>query len=512
MISSATRVILRGLRLGRVKTLFAPLGWGLRRAVAPILIVVINGTLVVFPCEGVSRTPAYEPTLVLATDDTARTAPLRDLPPQTEAVPDDSLLTDTIDADTVRRRLQRSEPDPSGLPHGNDRSPSDERDMRSPPSEPSGKPIRPDDDSDRTDPLSAEPPIEDAGPLLNGEADSTDLRAETRSPEGRWAQKMRVVMARHVEVVRAYGSEVGPVGAFAMLFVLAVVGAGGWVYVRRRRSEGGEQGERFASGLGVGLALHPGARSEQQDAALIVRDAGTDGDGPVHLFIVADGMGGMDGGQRASRTAVRAFRDAFQTHLSGVQPGEVLRLALETAHRAVCALDGRAAVPGTTLVAAVVGAAGVEWISSGDSRLYLLREGDLVQLTTDHSLQRDYALAVARGSADDGYAPGSNVITSYLGIGGSMQVDRSVRPLPLEEGDRLLLSTDGLYGQRSDDELAAGLGDGSVPDVAQRLVDRVVRRGRPGQDNLTALVVDVDRRFHASATTSRPPTNPAVRP
>jgi protein phosphatase len=296
-----------------------------------------------------------------------------------------------------------------------------------------------------------------------------------------------------------------------MLFVLAAVGVGGWMYVRRRRSEG-EQGERLASGLDVGLVLHPGARGEQQDAALIVDDVGTDGDGPVQLFIVADGMGGVDGGRRASRAAVRAFRDAFQRHLSGVEPGEVLRLALETAHRAVCALDRRPDVPGTTLVAAVVGAAGVEWIASGDSRLYLLREGDLVQLTADHSLQRDYALAVARGRADDGYAPESNVITSYLGIGGGMTVDRSVRPLPLEERDRLLLSTDGLYGQLSDDELAAGLGDGSAPDVAQRLVDRVVTRGRPGQDNLTALVVDVDRRFQSSATTSRPSINPAVRP
>ena len=164
MISSATRVILRGLRLGRVKTLFALLGWGLRRAVAPILIVVINGTLVVFPFEGVSRGAVYERPPVLVTDDTARTDTLRDIPPQTEAIPHDSLLPDTIDADTVRDGAPPfSGPERLGAPHENDRSPFEEGDTPLPLSEPSGELNRPDDPT-RTGPLGPDPrPLSEPG-------------------------------------------------------------------------------------------------------------------------------------------------------------------------------------------------------------------------------------------------------------------------------------------------------------------------------------------------------------
>ena len=129
-----------------------------------------------------------------------------------------------------------------------------------------------------------------------------------------------------------------------------------------------------------------GAREVQQDEHGLIDGATLDPDGRHPVVIVADGMGGHAGGEMASRVAVRAFMDAYD--LDGAPAGR-LRAGLDAANRAIDAavcenlsLDGM----GTTLVAGAVTTDGLEWISVGDSPLYLYRGGRLKRLNEDHSM------------------------------------------------------------------------------------------------------------------------------
>ena len=129
-----------------------------------------------------------------------------------------------------------------------------------------------------------------------------------------------------------------------------------------------------------------GAREAQEDELGFIDGSTLDPDGQHPVAIVADGMGGHAGGEMASRLAVRAFIDAYG--LEGAPAGR-LRAALDAANRAIddairenLSLDGM----GATLVAAAVTADGLEWISVGDSPLYLYRRGRLKRLNEDHSM------------------------------------------------------------------------------------------------------------------------------
>ena len=203
-------------------------------------------------------------------------------------------------------------------------------------------------------------------------------------------------------------------------------------------------------------------------------------------YLVADGMGGHEAGDEASRAAIEAFA-------SVIRPGEVstvrdVGIALEAAREAV----GRVAAnrvrgAGCTLTGAVLvqHEDQVCWLvlNVGDSRVYLHRGAELHQVTIDHSL-RDEMIA---GGAHLDALPGRNVITRALG---SADTTADSWLLPVEDGSRLLICSDGLTTEVEDQELRAALTMGGQPEaVVEELVQRANEAG--GHDNITVVVVDV---------------------
>jgi PPM family protein phosphatase len=216
-------------------------------------------------------------------------------------------------------------------------------------------------------------------------------------------------------------------------------------------------------------------RSENEDA-LFVR---------APIFVVADGMGGAQAGEVASKAAA----DAFDRDLPEIPPERFLRETIESANRRIHDLaraDAARAGMGTTITAAIVDAQKEEVSIGhvGDSRAYRLRRDKLEQLTRDHSLVEEMR---RKGQITDAQAedhPQRSIITRALGPEPEVEVD--LQTVPASPGDVFLLCSDGLTTmvseQRIADVLAAA---GSMREAVRTLVDQA--NGAGGRDNITAL-------------------------
>jgi protein phosphatase len=233
---------------------------------------------------------------------------------------------------------------------------------------------------------------------------------------------------------------------------------------------------RSSSATDVGLV-----RTTNQDRAL-------EGDG---LFAVADGMGGHVGGETAAQTAIDAFRTTFAGHPSADGLADAVRQANHAvweASRAQAELRGM----GTTLTAlALVTVDGTEdltVVNVGDSRGYLYQQGELSQLTADHSLVEEMVRNGELTAEEASVHPQRHILTRALGIEPDVEVD--VWHVPPHVGDRILLCSDGLINELGDDEIASVLGQHPDPeDAARALVQQA--RDSGGSDNITVVVVDI---------------------
>ncbi len=218
------------------------------------------------------------------------------------------------------------------------------------------------------------------------------------------------------------------------------------------------------------------------------------------VFAVADGMGGHDGGDVASRTTVEELRRmADDGWPEGGAPDAVVE-ALTRAQQRIgdYAADRRAAghrsSPGTTAVVAVLvdadgSGAAPAWLVAnlGDSRCYRLSQGMLEQVSVDHSLVQHYVDTGRITPAEASTHPERNVVTRALGGPGAPQPDLFV--LPVAEAQRLLLCSDGVSGLVPAVVIGAILRDFPDPQqAADRLVEEALEAG--GHDNATAVVVD----------------------
>ncbi|MBV8160093.1 MAG: Stp1/IreP family PP2C-type Ser/Thr phosphatase [Acidimicrobiia bacterium] len=208
------------------------------------------------------------------------------------------------------------------------------------------------------------------------------------------------------------------------------------------------------------------------------------------LFAVADGVGGHRAGEVASQTAVETLRREFSEPTT-----DALIDAVKTANRTVWDLaetnpDQRGM--GTTLTAlALVEDSGEEHlaiVNVGDSRAYLLQQGELEQLTEDHSLVEQLVRDGQLTPEEAQVHPQRSIITRALGLDPEVEVD-SWQLTPYR-GDRILLCSDGLTNEVSDEEIASTLRSVSDPQrAAHRLVEEA--RDHGGSDNITCVVVDV---------------------
>ena len=214
-----------------------------------------------------------------------------------------------------------------------------------------------------------------------------------------------------------------------------------------------------------------------------------------NVFVVADGMGGHQSGEVASRMAASTIANFFRTApVNGADTGERLRGAVCDANAKIFARadDSRAhRGMGTTVVAAAFSTSASKLFvaHAGDSRAYHLRAGTIRQLTRDHSLLSDALLERPELTESDlAYLP-RNVITRALGIAPTVDVDlTSVEAAP---GDVFLLCSDGLHGLVEDDVLQKIVAENAVlTDACHRLVDAANRNG--GKDNITAVLIRIE--------------------
>lgn len=244
--------------------------------------------------------------------------------------------------------------------------------------------------------------------------------------------------------------------------------------------------------LAIGSTTSPAGRDHNEDAILATAIGQTPG--TAYLLAVADGMGGLEGGEVASAMAISLLGDLFARDLPADIP-----LALKQAYRraneaiykeAESAGDNRQM--GTTLVSAVVNGPYVTIANIGDSRAYLMRAKSLTQITQDHSV---VAEQVDRGEITSDEARRSsqrNLITQALGT--TPELDRrmpSVYELSLLPEDRLLLCSDGFFDVLQQNDYVSTLLANNPQDSAIALADLAITRGTT--DNVSAVILEVGR-------------------
>jgi len=231
--------------------------------------------------------------------------------------------------------------------------------------------------------------------------------------------------------------------------------------------------------VAAGAASHTGLRRRVNEDSYLAQ---------APLFLVADGMGGHDAGDRASAAVVGEFaafvgRDALTI--------DEVRAALRRARSRVGAIGSAGRAAGTTLtgvVIAEVGGAGY-WltVNVGDSRTYRFAHGMLEQISVDHSVVQELIDAGVLGADAAASDRRRNEITRAIGAGSDGQADYWM--VPAEPGDRILVCSDGLSGEVAFDRLRTVLADEADPqDAATRLIHEALLQG--GRDNITAVVVD----------------------
>jgi PPM family protein phosphatase len=205
------------------------------------------------------------------------------------------------------------------------------------------------------------------------------------------------------------------------------------------------------------------------------------------LVLVADGMGGHPGGEIAANAAAGVVPAVF----TGRSVDE-LEAAVRAANWAIrdradsqAGLDGM----GTTICAAGLLADGhVALVNVGDSRALLWHEGALTQLTQDHSVTAEL---IQRGELREEEAPQHphyGILTRALGVGSDVEIDRRV--IAVEDGDRIVLCTDGLFNELSGEEIASALaGGGDIVAIVDDLIDRAVAHG--GRDNVSVVLAEL---------------------
>lgn len=247
-----------------------------------------------------------------------------------------------------------------------------------------------------------------------------------------------------------------------------------------------------------------GARPYQEDAAvvwpgdgLLAPSGGTPPEGTSLLAVLADGMGGHAGGALASATIC----SMFVQHFAGGRGDGMARLspALLAANEAVGAKvrdnPGLAGM-GATVVGAVIGAAGLGWISVGDSPMFLFRRGELVQLNEDHSLAPVIDRLAAQGKMSVAEArsdPRRHYLRSAVTGEELDLIDAPERPLQLAANDIVLIASDGIHtlDNATIQGLIAAHAASGPETIAERIIRAVDGAGEPHQDNTTVVVVTV---------------------
>lgn len=207
------------------------------------------------------------------------------------------------------------------------------------------------------------------------------------------------------------------------------------------------------------------------------------------LFVLADGMGGHPDGEIAAQLALETVSAIYQKEARPAikDTTEFLASALMAAHHQIVRYAGEKGMldtPRTTLVACILQGTGATWVHCGDSRLYVVRHGELLMRTRDHSYLEKQSEGGARFEHIN-----RNMLFTCLGSPTKPVFDVT-GPVILQKGDKLLLCTDGLWGSLSDDEIVKHLAVKGVSVAVPDLVANALRVAGEQSDNVTALAME----------------------
>ena len=228
---------------------------------------------------------------------------------------------------------------------------------------------------------------------------------------------------------------------------------------------------------------HIGGRGEQQDRFLVEHSE----DRSCHLLVVADGAGGHKTGAVAAQTAIDCIRESLDSVWSSRDPGAFLGNLIIECNERVTAIAGND-LACTTLVLVFIKGDELFWTHAGDSRFYLIRDGEVLVKTTDHSVIELQRQQVAQGD-DAAVNVASNKLYMCLGAPTSFVPD--VASSLAREGDTLLLCSDGLWGQVDMEQAIAELGDKPPTTVTlRRWTERASESKLENSDNITLVAAN----------------------
>ena len=207
------------------------------------------------------------------------------------------------------------------------------------------------------------------------------------------------------------------------------------------------------------------------------------------LAVVADGMGGYEGGQEASRLAVETLVAVYRG-FGGGDPQTALVEALQAAHQQIRQysfahpeLRGM----GTTCTAAAIVQNALYYVHVGDSRLYLIRDGQITRVTRDHSYVGRLVESGMISPEEAETHPQRNILTAALGTNPDLIMDSPGQPEPLRSEDAIVICCDGLWGLVHDREILEAVENNSAEQAGRKLIELARERGGP--DNITVEIL-----------------------
>ncbi len=207
------------------------------------------------------------------------------------------------------------------------------------------------------------------------------------------------------------------------------------------------------------------------------------------MFALADGMGGHPEGEVAAQLALQTLSALFQKEARPLIANvtEFLANSLMAAHHQIiryASEKGMLDTPRTTLVAGVVQGGVATWIHCGDSRLYFIRDGEMVVRTRDHSYVEQHAAGIIKMERLN-----RNVLFTCLGSPTKPVYDIS-GPHNLQQGDRIMLCSDGLWGSLNDNDIVHTMAGGAVASTVPDVVEKALRNGGEHSDNVTVIAME----------------------
>ncbi|MCD7847420.1 MAG: serine/threonine-protein phosphatase [Oscillospiraceae bacterium] len=244
----------------------------------------------------------------------------------------------------------------------------------------------------------------------------------------------------------------------------------------------------------IGKLHDQGKRNAQQDSFTVSPPDAASGMGV--LAVVADGMGGLEDGDKVSQKVVETALNTFVANAGEKFEPLMWKIVLES-NKAVNKMLGPSKLykSGSTMVAGLIRQGKFMWFSVGDSRIYLWRDGSLIQLNREHIYRHDLEIKAVNGNGtiEDAFkAKEASGLTSFFGMGDLKYVDMPATPLDIHAKDKYILMSDGVYNALTSEELIACIsGAKTAEEVADELGKAVAAKAYSNQDNYTAVVLEV---------------------